>query len=56
MDCTECEDDEGEPTRVEYMNGDTETVSLCEQCRGEFKDGGLIREVERAETPPSEND
>lgn len=49
MECQECEDNRGEPAKVEYTDGNTEIVHLCEDCREEFMDGGLIREVESNE-------
>lgn len=46
MACQECEEDTGEPVSVEYTDGNTEALVLCEECRDEFVDGGLVRDVE----------
>lgn len=46
MDCGECGGSGGEPVRVEYTDGTTETIPLCEQCRERFTDGDLISRVE----------
>lgn len=46
MDCRECGNDCGEPVRVEYTDGNAETITLCESCRERFTDGDLISEVE----------
>lgn len=46
MKCGECEENTGEPVRVEYTTGNTEILPLCEDCRTEFLDGGFIHEVE----------
>lgn len=49
MECQECVDNRGEPAKVEYTDGTTETVYLCEDCRVDFTDGGLIQKVESNE-------
>lgn len=44
-----CEVKEGERVEVEYTDGTTETVPLCVDCKDEFIDGGLVREVDPVE-------
>lgn len=46
MDCRECGDEGGEPARVEYTDGNVETIPLCGDCRERFTDGDLVSEVE----------
>lgn len=49
MNCRECGDPGGEPARVEYTDGNEETIPLCERCREQFTDGDLIDRVEPAD-------
>lgn len=34
---------------VEYTDGTTETIALCETCRQQFAEGDLVDDVERVE-------
>lgn len=49
MSCMECENREATGAQIQYTDGSTETIRLCEACQGEFSDGGLIVEVTRDE-------
>lgn len=52
MDCGEC-NDEGELMAIEYTDGTTEEVPLCETCRERFADGDLVSEISRVEREES---
>lgn len=45
MGCTECEDSTGKLVEVEYFDGTTETVALCNECREDFTDAELVADV-----------
>lgn len=45
MGCLECGETDAKPSRIEYVDGTTEHVSLCQKCLREFEEGDLIAEV-----------
>lgn len=49
MDFSEWGERKGEPVKVEYTDGNTKTLPLCEQCKNEFLEGVLVREVKSTE-------
>lgn len=49
MDCRECTEKQGEPVSVEYTDGTTETIPLCETCREQYADGDLVSDIEPVE-------
>lgn len=53
MDCGECTDNPGELVSVEYTDGTTETIALCESCRAQFSEGDLVSDIERVEVEES---
>ena len=55
MACTECGAGDASPMRVEYVQGPTETLRLCEECRLEFEAGTFVEDVvpvRRGDDPP----
>jgi protein-arginine kinase activator protein McsA len=53
MECGECSDNQGELVSIEYTDGTTETIALCETCRAEFADGDLVSDIELLEVEES---
>jgi len=53
MECGECSDSQGELVSIEYTDGTTETIALCETCRAEFADGDLVSDIELLEVEES---
>lgn len=53
MDCGECSDNQGERVSVEYTDGTTETIALCETCREQFADGDLVSDIDPVEVEGS---
>lgn len=49
MGCTECEENEGERMKVEYIDGATETVELCDGCQEEFEVAELVATISETE-------
>lgn len=47
MGCTECSDNRAEKIKIEYSTGYTEKIELCADCRAEFEQGELVRDVSR---------
>lgn len=45
MECWECNDNTGEKLEVEYTDGKTATVQLCDRCREDFTEGDFVRGV-----------
>lgn len=45
MECAECGCGGAKPMRVEYVQGPTETLELCGDCRAEFESGNFVVEV-----------
>ena len=56
MDCGECSDNPGEPVSVEYTDGTTETIALCETCHEQFAEGDLVSDIEPVEVEESQTD
>ena len=50
MECAECGDDDADRVRIEYVEATTETLRLCEDCRGEFESGDLVTDVSAVST------
>lgn len=50
MVCSGCEEEAGEPVEVEYNDGGTEVLPLCDRCREDFQDGNFIDGVTLVET------
>ena len=50
MQCEECGDGDAARTVVRYGTGDEETIPLCDECRREYADGGLVEEVVPADS------
>lgn len=46
MECTECGCGGASTFVVQYTVGDTEELTLCNVCRGEFEDGDFIGKIE----------
>lgn len=53
MDCGECHENQGELVSVEYTDGTTETIALCETCRERFAEGDLVSDIEPVEVEKS---
>lgn len=45
MGCIACNDNTGTRVTVEYFDGKTETVELCNECREGFTDAELVANV-----------
>lgn len=41
---------------VEYTDGTTETIPLCETCRAQFADGDLVSDIEPVEVEETRTD
>lgn len=50
MDCEECGKNGGTEVKVEYLDGKTETVELCNDCREDFIDAEFVAEVGQLES------
>lgn len=45
MECDECGTSDAALTKVEFKFDEAETIPLCADCRGEFKNGGLVKGI-----------
>lgn len=43
MECIECEADDATLVEVEYTDGRGEEITLCNECRDEYEEGGLVQ-------------
>ena len=43
MQCIECETDDATVVEVHYTDGRSEEVTLCDDCRDDYEDGGFVR-------------
>lgn len=50
MVCSGCEEKQGRPVEVEYNDGGTEVLPLCERCREDFRAGDFVDGVTPVET------
>lgn len=46
MNCWECEDNPGDKSLVEYSDGETGTVQLCERCLDQFEKAEFVAETQ----------
>lgn len=44
-DCEECGGSDAQPVRVTYDDGQTETLTLCNECLDEFRTADLVEET-----------
>ena len=49
MVCSVCGENKGQKVEVRYFDGTDEHITLCDQCRNEFDEGGLVEEVAKLE-------
>lgn len=54
MNCWECEENPGEKSHVEYTDGETETVRLCERCLHHFEKAGFVAETRPFSAEPEQ--
>ena len=54
MNCWECEDNPGEKNHVEYTDGITGTVQLCERCLDQFEKAEFVAEIQPFSTERGE--
>lgn len=54
MNCWECEDNSGEKSFVEYTDGETGTVQLCERCLEHFEKAEFVADIRPFSAEPEQ--